>query len=167
VIPRLLLILSLAAALLPGAGDSANDPWKDFRFLIGDWTAGGGGSPGQAAGGFSFQLDVVGKVLLRRNFADYPAADGKPANHHEDLMMIYREAPDKSPEAVYADSEGHGIHYATEVSSSPRMVRFTNPNYRLTYRQNSDDSLSGQFEVAPPGKPEAYATYLTWTAKRK
>jgi hypothetical protein len=82
-------------------------------------------------------------------------------------MMIYREAPDKSPEAVYADSEGHGIHYATEVYSSPRMVRFTNPNYRLTYRQNADSTLSGQFEVAPPGKPEAYTTYLTWTAKRK
>lgn len=27
--------------------------------------------------------------------------------------------------------------------------------------------LGGKFEIAPPGKPEEFKTYLEWTAKRK
>ncbi len=162
-IPRLLLLILCASLLATPAGD----PWKDFRFLLGEWTADGAGTPGQGAGGFSFQLDVSGKVILRRNAADYPAANGRPAAHHEDSMMVYVEGEGKAPEALYADSEGHVIHYATESAESPRLVRFTNPNFRLTYRQTSGTTMEGQFEVAPPDKPGAYATYLTWTAKRK
>lgn len=164
---RVLLLFTLALA--PAfAGD---DVWKDFRFLIGDWMAEGGGSPGQASGGFSFQVDAGGKALIRRNVADYPASAGKPAIHHEDLMLIYTEA--NKAEAVYVDSEGHVIHYETEFSSGPSVVRFTSsaiagvPRYRLTYRQTGADTLAGQFEVAPPDKPDVYATYLNWTAKRK
>jgi hypothetical protein len=170
VIPRLLLLVTLA--ILPVL--AGTEEWKDFRFLIGDWVGeGGGGSTGQGSGTFSFRLDIAGKVLIRRNVADYPAANGKPAIHHEDLMMIYAEAAGKTPEAVYVDSEGHVIHYESESSAASALVRFTSlaavgaPRYRLTYRQTGEDTLAGQFEVAPPDKPDTYATYLTWTAKRK
>ena len=54
---------------------------------------------------------------MRRNHAEYPAAKDKTAIRHDDLMMIYSEGDDKPPEAVYADSEGHVIHYESEVSS--------------------------------------------------
>jgi hypothetical protein len=68
------------------------DRWKGFQFLIGQWTGGdGGSSTGQGSGTFSFQLDVDGKVLMRRNHAEYPASKDKPALRHDYLMMIYSE----------------------------------------------------------------------------
>jgi len=170
VIPRLLFLLTLISAL----SMAGNAGWKDFQFLIGDWTGeGGGGSTGSGSGAFSFQPEVAGQVLIRRNGADYPASNGKPAYHHEDLMMIYTEGSGKAPEAVYADSEGHVIHYQAEVASDPPSVRFISrpaagePRYRLSYRQTGADTLTGQFEVAPPDQPNSYRMYLTWTAKRK
>ncbi len=172
-IPRLLLLFTLVI-VSAYAGD---DAWKDFRFLIGNWTGeGGGGNAGQGSGAFSFQLDVAGKVLIRRNVADYPASPGKPALHHEDLMMIYKEAAGEPVQAIYVDSEGHVIHYRAEsgpVPSATGLVRFVShavggaPGYRLTYRQTGDDTMGGQFEVAPPDKPDAYQPYMTWTARRK
>lgn len=168
-IPRLFVLLFLTASLAP-----AEDAWKHFRFLLGDWTgAGGSAETGPGSGSFSFQLDVAGKVLLRRNLADYPASQGKAAVHHEDLMLIYSAQPGEAPQALYVDSEGHVIHYESEFSANPPTVRFTSPaapggpRYRLTYRQTGDATLAGQFEVAPPGKPDGFATYMSWTAKRK
>jgi hypothetical protein len=55
------------------------DRWKGFQFLIGEWTGGGGGSStGQGSATFSFHLDVDGKVLMRRNHAEYPAVKDNP-----------------------------------------------------------------------------------------
>ena len=150
------------------------DRWKGFQFLIGEWTVGGDGpATGKGSGTFSFRLDVDGKVLMRRNHAEYPGAKDKPGIRHDDLMMIYLEADDKPPEAVYADSEGHVIHYESEVSSDGTRVRFLSralpgaPRYRLTYRKTGSGTLEGQFDVAPPDKPDAFKPYLTWTAQRK
>jgi hypothetical protein len=168
---QFVLGLSLVSCSMPLAAQA--DRWKGFQFLIGEWTGGGGSSTGQGSGTFSFQMDVDGKVLMRRNHAGYPAAKDKPAVSHDDLMMIYSEGDDKAPEAVYADSEGHVIHYESEVSSDGTRVRFLSralpgaPRYRLTYRKTGSDTLEGQFEVAPPGKPDAFTPYLTWTAQRK
>jgi hypothetical protein len=103
-----ILGLTLFSCSMPLSAQA--DRWKGFQFLIGEWTGGGGSSTGRGSGAFSFQLDVNGKVLLRRNHAEYPASKDKPAIRHDDLMMIYLEADDKAPEAVYADSEGHVIH---------------------------------------------------------
>jgi hypothetical protein len=150
------------------------DRWKDLRFLIGEWTGeGGGGSVGPGMGAYSFLPDLGGKILVRRNVADYPAANGNPAVHHEDTMTVYLEADGKVPEAIYFDSEGHVIHYALEVDAAARMVRFVSPalqgqpRYRLTYRESGKDLVAGLFEVAPPGKPEAFNKYMEWTARRK
>ena len=34
-------------------------------------------------------------------------------------------------------------------------------------RDRRPGRLGGKFEVAPPGKPEEFKTYLKWTTKRK
>jgi hypothetical protein len=47
--------------------------WGPLQSLVGDWIGEGGGGPGQGAGSFSFKPDLQGKILLRKNRAEYPA----------------------------------------------------------------------------------------------
>jgi len=143
--------------------------WDRWQFLIGDWVGEGGGEPGQATGGFSLRPDLGGRVLIRRNRADYPATKDKHAFSHEDLMIVYPEG--SSAHAIYFDTEGHVIHYAAEftreglVFTSP--AQDAAPRYRLTYTQSAADRVGILFEIAPPGKPEAFAPYIKAAAHRK
>src|SRR6516225_7876725 len=117
----------LAIALfvaLHGSSFAGDDPWAQYRFLVGEWVGEGSGDPGQGSGGFSVAPDLQGKVLIRRNRADYPAGKGKPAFTHEDLMVIYREAGAKNPEAIYFDNEGHVIRYHLSFSEDQKTLTF-------------------------------------------
>jgi hypothetical protein len=163
-------VLCLLSALAWGQPDR----WKDLRFLVGEWTGeGGGSSTGQGMGTYTFLPELDGKVLVRRNSADYPAANGRPAVHHEDVMTVYLESEGRAPEAIYFDNEGHVIHYTLEIDSAGKVVRFVSPpqpgqpRYRLTYRETANGVVAGQFEVAPPGKPEGFVRYMEWSARRK
>ncbi len=146
--------VGLMAFASPGGGQ--------LDWLIGDWT-GAGGSTLQGAGGFSFKPEAGGQVIVRRNVADYPAQNGKPAFRHEDLMVI------DGLTARYWDSEGQTIHYAL-AEPEPGVVVFLSddaagPRFRLTYRRTSM-GLNGSFEIAPPDHRDQFRPYLTWTATR-
>jgi hypothetical protein len=162
-------------ALSAGAADATadDDVWKPFRFLVGEWTGDGGGDPGKGSGRFSFALDLQGKVLVRRNRADFPAAQGRPAFSHEDLMVIYRPERNGSAKAIYFDSEGHVIDYAATFAEDGRTLVFLSdlatgaPRFRLTYTKAADDSMGIKFEIAPPGKPDAFKPYLEGKAHRQ
>ena len=167
------LLLLLALVSVPAAYSQAPVPapdWKPLQFLMGNWVAEGGGGAGQGSGSFSFQLDLAQRVLVRRNVADYPAQNGHPAAHHEDLMMIF-PGSDGKLRATFYDSEGHVINYTVEPGADGQGVIFTGdllpgaPRFRLSYT-TAGDNLTGRFEIAPPGKPEAFADYLKWTAHR-
>lgn len=41
------------------------------------------------------------------------------------------------------------------------------PRQRLTYVQNVDGTLKMKFEIAPPGKPEAFVTHVEGVAHRE
>ncbi len=162
------VLITLAAGAAP-----EDDAWKPYRFLVGEWTAEGGGDPGKGSGRFSFAWDLQEKVLVRRNRAEYPAAQGRPAFSHEDLMVIYRPdrgAPDK---AIYFDSEGHVINYALTFADDGHTLTFLSdalpaaPRFRLSYTKAGDDSVGIKFEIAPPGKPDAFKTYLEGNARRR
>lgn len=167
----------LAAMVLFGMPLSAQQSKSAFaravELLTGEWVAEGAGAPGQGTGAFSFRPELNGKALIRRNRADYPSRAGKPAYHHEDLMMIYQESDTERLRALYLDSEEHAIQYTAEVSEDGAAITFTStpsqggPAYRLSYRKSTGGTLAGRFETAPPGKPDAFATYLQWTARRK
>ncbi|MCU1233890.1 MAG: hypothetical protein JWP63_1857 [Candidatus Solibacter sp.] len=168
--PRLAVLLLLSAC----AWSQPPDRFQSLRFLIGEWTGtGGGADTGQGAGAYTFLPELDGKVLVRRSSSDYPTANGRPAIHHVDVMTVYLEADGKAPEAIYFDNEGHVIHYAIEIDAAGKVARFVSPvqagqpRYRLTYREMAADVDTGQFEVAPPGKPEAFTKYLEWSARRK
>lgn len=158
------LLLSIASLLAQPAKQGAR--WAPFAFLMGEWIGEGGGGPGQGTGEFSFQLDLGGAVLVRKNVSHYPATKDKPAYSHTDLMVI-----DSTMHATYFDDEGHTIRYAVVPSADGNSVQFvgdaqaSQPRYRLTYRQSGDDRVAIRFEIAPRGKE--FATYIDATARRK
>lgn len=66
----------LVAAALATTGLKAADR-APYDWLLGSWTGVGGGAE-LGAGGFSFAPEAGGQVIVRRNFAAYPAQNGKP-----------------------------------------------------------------------------------------
>jgi len=161
------LVLLLAG--LPGISP-AQEPGAlaPLRFLLGTWKASGSGAPGAGAGAATFEPGLQGRVILRKSYAEYPAAAGKPASRHDDLMVIHANA-DSTVGADYFDSEGHVIRYDVHVVRPGEAV-FTSrtapaePRYRLTYRMTGEQTLDGTFDVAPPGRE--FATYLRWTSEK-
>ena len=145
----------------------------DLRFLIGEWEGVGGGGPGAGRGVFSFAFDLQNKAIVRKNYAEYPPAADRPAVRHDDLMVIYLDRASNQILANYFDSEGQQIIYKMTSSSDHEAVTFLSepsalkPRYRLTYRRVQDGTLNGKFEIAPSGQPEAFKTYLEWTARKK
>ncbi len=164
-----LLLLSLADARQSPKPSSLDD----LRFLIGEWEGVGGGGPGSGKGLFSFAFDLQNKVIVRRNYAEYPPTDGRPAVRHDDLIVIYLDRASNQILANYFDSEGQQINYKVTPSSDHEAVTFlseasaSQPRYRLSYKKLKDGTLSGKFEIAPPGQPDAFKTYLEWTARKK
>jgi hypothetical protein len=163
--PRLTLLAFLTAFSALHA--QTGDPWKKLDFLLGDWTgvAGEKDTPlGAGQGNFSFKPELQQKIIVRHNNAQYDSGA-----QHDDLMVIYLDAPNDAPRAIYFDSEGHVIHYGVTFPSADRAVFESDgsqpgPKYRLTYWLETG-SLNGRFEVAPPAKE--YQTYLTWKSKRR
>lgn len=149
---------------------AAERRWSErLAFLVGTWTAEGGGAPGEATGSFDFAEGLNGNVLIRKNRADYPATASHPAMTHEDLMIVYPE--NGKVRADYYDTEGHVIHYTVNVPATNRAVFVSDvvagaPRFRLTYDATVDGQLNGTFETAPPGKPDAFAPYLSWKSRR-
>jgi hypothetical protein len=181
-------LCSLAVLVLVGNGtcaDDQKDPWASFQFLIGDWVGEGSGQPGQGEGRFSLKPDLEGKILVRRNHASYPAQGGRPPVSHDDLMVIY-PGEKESARAIYFDNEGHVIHYT--VTSGGRILitptrnvaglitpglvflsesQPSGPRFRLSYTQEKAGLVSIKFEIAPPGKPDEFKTYLEGKVRRK
>jgi hypothetical protein len=163
---RTALLITVASVAFAQTSSKPDNRWAPLAFLIGEWTGEGGAGPGQGSGGFSFLPDQDGKILIRKNRADYPAGKDRPAFSHTDLMIVYKESAEAKLRAIYFDMEDHVIHYTVEPSADGNSVRFVSENFRLTYRKAGPDSLALKFEIAPPGKPGAYATYIDATAHR-
>jgi hypothetical protein len=163
--------LALVTIGLLGAQGStprpAVDPFTAVRFLEGEWKGEGDGKPGASSGGATFRFELEGRVLVRHSQADYPAANGRPASHHEDLLTCFSEGG--SLKALYLDNEDHIIRYL--VSTVPEGVAFTSepspgPRFRLTYLRKPEGLVTVRFEIAPPNKPEAFTTYLEGVTRK-
>ena len=161
--------LILAACRLQAAPPN----WDDWKPLLGSWNAGeSAGAPGKASAGLcSFSLDLQDQVILRKNHAEYPAANGRPATVHDDWMMIFQRG--SAVRAFYYDSEGHEIDYAVSWNRQSKTWQFLSdasssaPRYRLTYVLTTPQELKLKFEIAPPGKPEDFKTYIEATLAKK
>jgi hypothetical protein len=157
--------------------DGSRDGLAGLSFLLGEWEGRGGGGPGQGSGWFSFSPDLQQKVVVRRNHSDYPAAEGRAAYSHDDLMVIYTLAAGRPLQAIYFDSENHVIRYQVRLDAAASPGRQAavflsdaappSPRFRLTYQMTGPDALDLTFEIAPPDKPDAFARYITASARRR
>ena len=149
----------------PDASADRNARWKPIQFLLGSWTAEGGGSQtGQGQGAFSFTPDLDRSIVVRRNFAEY--RDGPNAGtRHDDLLIMYSETPD-SFRAIYFDSEGHVIRYKLKTPV-PNVAVFESdgtqpgPKYRLSYTLNGK-VVDGKIRNRRAGLAE-FKPYLSWS----
>ncbi len=157
---RRLLLLGL---VLCWAGHATDADWQALKYLMGSWTGEGSGSPGASAGAFTFSLEAAGHVMVRRSTATSARFT------HEDYTVFYQEGG--VVRAVYVDNEQHVVHYMVKATD-PDIVCLSDvhpslPRYRFTYTRLDSQRLKVKFEVAPPGKPEEFTTYVEGIARRK
>jgi hypothetical protein len=165
-----LLHFFIITLLLTGSfraqSQSEVNPLLKLNFLIGEWTGVDEGNQ-NSDGGSTFYFNLDSNVIIRDNYANYPAADGRPAISHKDLMVIYKEKD--SIKAAYYDNEGHIINYNVTADSAKAV--FTSyakpgePQFRLSYVITGSSTLDCIFELAPPGKD--FFTYLSGKLKKK
>jgi hypothetical protein len=145
--------------------------WNAFKFLAGEWVGEGTGAPGEGTGGFTFSYDLQTTVLVRKNYANYPASKDHPAFTHDDLMIVYQDGG--KTRAIYFDNEQHVINYSVAVSSDSNSIVFVSdavpamPRFRLTNTKAGTDKITITFEIAPPGKSESFTRYIEAVARRK
>jgi len=159
-------VVALALLTIGVAQSQTADPWKKMEFLLGKWTGVAGEKDtqiGAGQGSFSFERELNGKIVVRRNNAAYESGV-----RHEDLMVIYLDAPNDTPRAIYFDSEGHVIRYNLTFPSADRAVFESDgsqagPKYRLTYWMEGG-SLNGKFEIG--GQAGEYKVYMSWKSKK-
>lgn len=164
-LPLLALALLLGAPSAPpappapaqAAKAARADPWVPLRFLVGNWrTEAGAGKPGEAVGGgFSFSIELDGKVAVRRSRAEFaPRSPDAAGTVHQDLMVIYPRG--SGLHALYWDDEGHVIRYA--VRSEAGTVIFESepgqpgPRFRMVHARRGADVVEIASSMAPPGK---------------
>jgi hypothetical protein len=147
--PRPLIVLLLATSLTLALASpaAASDSWARWRFLLGEWAGTGSGDPGAGSGGSTFALQLDENILVRHSRADYPAAAGRPAVAHRDLLIVYPGASDSLFRAAYFDNEGHVIQYRVLVPAAGGRAIFDSegtdpgPRFRLAYQAMAGDSL--------------------------
>jgi len=160
----LLLTIGLQTA---HAQSPVASPFAGLSFLLGTWDA--IPDPVSGTGSCTFAMDLQGHAIIRTNHADTPAANGRPAAKHDDLMVIYMEGA--TIKADYYDNEDHVIRYVI-TTPSPNVAVFlspssaTAPGYRLTYTLDGPKVVSGQFDLSAPGTA-TFATYLSWKMNKR
>jgi len=158
-----LLFANTARAQQPARVDS-------LQMLVGKWVGEGTSEVGAGTGYFTFETGLKGRVLIRKNLAQYPATKDRASVTHEDLLVVHADTASGPLRGFYTDSEGNTINYVISVSGNTVVFasdpRDNGPRYRLTYVLTAPDRISLTFEIASPDKPDAYRTIVTGRVRR-
>jgi len=148
--------------------------WSSLKFLEGTWVGEGTAETGQSgSGSCSFEPGLQGKVLLRKNHSEYPAANGRPTIMHDDVMIIYQDKGRHQLRAFYTDNEGNIINYTVRASEDGKSAVFLGDSepgarrYRLTYVLAKPDHMTITFEMAPPETPDKFQKFIEGKLKRQ
>lgn|GEM_PF-965780 len=159
-------VLLMSSIALFGQTDTGK--WSKWSWLMGEWVGDGEGQPGKGSGKFTFKPGLNDNVLERKSISSYPAANGRPAMVHEDLMIVYRDVTNNADKAIYFDNENHVINYV--VQSTENTIVFTSekldgkPVFRLTYKLIEAGKISIKFEMSLDGIN--FRTYVEGTCTR-
>jgi hypothetical protein len=152
------------------SGQQTTSGWEKWKYLIGEWVGEGNGQPGQGEGSFTFQTDLDGKVLVRKNHTVFPETVKYAAKVHDDLLYVYNASRGGSQEAIYFDNEGNTIKYNVSFTGNSIVMMSekssVNPRFRLTYTKIDSSSVNIVFEMASPDAPDAFRTYLEGKASK-
>jgi hypothetical protein len=165
---RILVLLALAFSLTAAAQTAprASAAWRALQALQGTWNSEPGPTPAGpvTGGGFTITAELQGQVLVRRSFTEFAASAARPAFRHDDLTVY---SAGEAPRAIYFDSEGHTIEYASiTVSADGKQivcvsaVKPNEPRFRFTYTFTSPDSMKVGFDIAMPGAPEQFGNHV-------
>jgi hypothetical protein len=158
----LLGILLVTGQLL--SGQQPENQWEKWNILIGEWIGEGTGQPGQNEGRFSFQTDLDGKILVRKNHTAFPETPTSKAMIHDDLLIVYPGTAGGAQEAIYFDNEGNTIKY--KVSFTENSIILTSdvtpniPRFRLSYIFIDKKTVNITFDMASPQSPDEFRMYL-------
>jgi hypothetical protein len=173
ILQRSILLLILVFSLTASAQTSAAGTTKfgsQWRFLVGEWS--GEGTAKVPFGSCSFQFELGGHILVRTNHAETLSRANSPAIPHDDLMVISPGPTEEQAQATYWDNEGHIIEYTASWSNGGDTLTFlskpaSGPQFRLTYKKDGIDILIVSFDIAPPGQPGVFKTYLSGRLHRQ
>lgn len=165
---RILITIILLATNQILYGQQSVNQWEKWNYLIGEWVGEGNGKPGQGEGKFSFQTDLDGKILVRRNHTVFPETPNSKAAVHDDLLIVYQGATGESQEAIYFDNEGNSIKYKVSFTQNSIILTSDNeknaPRFRLSYLAIDNKTVTINFEMAAPQTPEEFRMYLSGKA---
>lgn len=171
-IERLMRRLFLFFAFCPLLAQAQSQPsFNGLKFLLGTWeakTAATGSAAAAAVGTYSFQTDLGGTVMTRTGSLDSCKGPTSFDCQHHDLLTIYQDMGDSTLHALYADNEGHVLHYDISTPDASTAVFLTSapgPKFRLTYHFEGG-VMSGRFQILPPGVTE-FKSYLEWSGTKK
>jgi hypothetical protein len=164
----ILVLLSSVVVFAQPAAPAVD--WTNLTPLIGEWIADSSGPADAVRGGFVLEPALGGRVLIRKNWAEYAKTKDRPASRHDDLMVFFKDGA--ATRADYYDNEGHVIRYAVTVQDPGTFVfvsdpREGQPRFRLSQAIGSTGSMAIRFEVAPPNAPSEFKPYITASAHRK
>ncbi len=153
---------------------STEDPWVDFRLLVGSWAGHETGAAGVGSGDRTYEFIIGDKFLLGRNTSRFEPQERNPAGEvHEDWAIF---SYDRGREKVILREffiEEFVIQYALDrVENRGTRFVFVSENIenapagmraRLTWTFNGRDTFEEVFEVADPGAELSELLRNTWT----
>jgi hypothetical protein len=118
-------------------------------------------------GGFTFAIELDGKVAVRRNRSELAPRPGEAkGTSHEDLMVLYPKG--KGLQALYWDDQGHVVRYAVRSEAGTLIFESDpgapGPRYQLVYARRGADVVEVSLSIAPRGKD--FQLHVTGLARR-
>jgi len=119
---------------------------------------------------YTLKPKLDGNILERKGVTDIPAMAGRPAVHHEDVMIIYKNMEGNPVKSIYFDNEKHVINYNITYSENKIIlvseVNPGTPRFRLTYEKLEDKLMNIRFEMAMPNAPDDFKMYIEGKNKK-